>query len=158
MCTMLEIASVLLLHWFCLGKVHPVPAFASKRRLPGKVCRFNSPQLASFDRRFKLRGDGPESPATYIGIGGAASDRAPAFMVRSVKLPGRQQGDLIMEWEGRLRKDGKYGTGRKQGNVVEIRSWPFNRESTARKKIQTIVVHPRSKVVEIRSRTFMNAT
>ena len=158
MCTMLEIASVLLLHWFCLGKVHPVPAFASKRRLPGKVCRFNSPQLASFDRRFKLRGDGPESPATYIGIGGAASGRVPAFMVRSVKLPGRQQGDVIMACEDRSRKDAEYSTEHKQGNVVEIRNRPFNRESTARKKIQTIVVHPRSKVVEIRSRTFMNAT
>ena len=63
-----------------------------------------------------------------------------------------------MACEDRSRKDAEYSTGHKQGNVVEIRNRPFNRESTARKKIQTIVVHPRSKVVEIRSRTFISAT
>ena len=105
--TMLEVFFVFLCQCLCLGKVHAVPALARKRILPGNVCRFNSPRPASFGREFKLRRKGPESPAMYLDSGGAGSSRTRAFIVRSVKLPGRQQGDVIMEWEDRLRKGGE---------------------------------------------------
>ena len=85
--TMLEISSVLLCHCLCLGKVHGAPAFARKRRVPGNLCRFNSPQPTSFECKFNLRGDGPESPATYIDSKSAAPERDGAGSVTSDHSP-----------------------------------------------------------------------
>lgn len=131
--------------------------------MPGNLCRFNSPQPTSFECKFNLRGDGPESPATYIDsksaaperddAGSVTSDHSPVCVARSVKFSCRHEEAMIKTCGHETHKGLEDNTQQTPGNVVDIGSRPFNRESTARKNIHAIAEQTRNNVVEIRKRS-----